>query len=311
MQVYRRKRRNWRLMLPGGIPLKPVPGAAVEGYFNSTLLAGDSERLTLICRKSYYNLSAKGHMIEAIDRARTRNYCLEFAWTSGRLRLGETRWLPALDGLEDIRVFHGVPHKFFFAVELLSAPPPARHPAGLPSAPVAGVITCRADQVEIQRMQIPEAPRRIEKNWVYFQDRNRLLIEKSPGSPALYVVDPIALTLTREGAEDGPLFWSGTKAIAWNGGILFLDHRRVKLPEPFRIKVRYIYRFRYHAEGAVRHSREFSMGPRAAVSYVSDLQQACAVRPDLGDGVVLSVSRNDNSFALFLIESQALRQLFT
>ncbi len=309
LQVYRRKRRNWRLVLPPGIPLKPVPGGAVQGYFNSTLLAGDPQRLALICRKSYYTLSPKGHMIEAIDPARTRNYCLEFAWANGRLRLQQTRSLPALDGLEDLRVFHGVPHKFFFAVELLSPQLVAMHPAGLRSAPVVGVITSRDAQVEIRRMQIPETPRRVEKNWVYYQDGNRLLIEKSPGSPDLYVVDPTALTLTREAGETGPLFWSGTKSVAWNGGILFLDHRRIKLPEPFRIKVRYVYRFRYHAGGTVRHSREFSMGPRASVSYVSDLQAASALAPDLGDGVVLSVSTNDNSFALFLVESQELRRL--
>ena len=158
-------------------------------------------------------------------------------------------------------------------------------------------------------MPIPEPTLPVEKNWVYFRKDDQILIEKSPGLSDLYVVDPVALTLNRLNGQTGPLFWSGTKAIDWNGGTLFLDHRRVKLPELARIKVRYVYRFRHHLQGVMRHSREFSMGPRTAITYVSDLQRADYLSPHLGDGVVLSVSSNDNAFSLFRISSAALDRL--
>ncbi len=309
LRRYWRKRRNWRLFLPRRVKLYAIPGAAVQGYFNATLLASDEEKLTLICRKAYYGLSAKGQMMEAADAARTQNFSVELLWKDGRFELGPTRWLEGLDGLEDIRIFRNLQHRFFFAVEIFSKAQTAEHAARPRSAPVAGVVSLRGEQVAIQRMRIPDPTHRVEKNWVYFQNDDQLLIEKSPGLSDLYVVDPIALTLARVGRQTAPLFWSGTKAISWNGGTLFLDHRRVKLHELARIKIRYVYRFRHHVNGTVRHSRDFSMGSRASVTYVSDLQRAGDLSSHLGEGVVLSVSTNDTAFSLFRIPSADLARL--
>jgi hypothetical protein len=309
LRRYYLKSRNWRFVLPRRPALRAVPGANITGYFNATLLAADPQKLTLICRKAYYTLSDHGHMVGSSDHSLTQNFRVELLWTSDRYVPGETQRIDALDGLEDVRVFQTPGRTWFFAVELLSAAETARHPHRLHSRPVTGIIHGSNAALSIQRMAIPETFQTVEKNWVFYRDRNRLLIEKSPDLSDQYAVDTEALTLTRLGTPRGKRFWSGTKAIDWEGGTLFLDHRRVKLREMPGIKVRYVYRFRHQSGATVRHSRDFSMGPRGSVLYISDLQRAGELGPQFGDGIVLSLSTDDNSFSLLRIPASRLAKM--
>jgi hypothetical protein len=297
------------LILPPRPFLQAIPGANVAGYFNATLLSADAGKVTLICRKAYYQLSALGHMVGATDPSQTQNFLVELVWKGRRFELGETHQIPALNGLEDVRVFRGAQQVFFFAVELLSPEEAAQHPQQLRTRPVAGIIRGCDATLSIKRMELPEPPQGVEKNWVYYQDQDRLLIEKTPDLSDCYAVDPASLTVTRIGTPRGKRFWSGTKAIPWQEGTLFLDHRRVKLREIPGIKVRYVYRFRYQSAGTVRHSRDFSMGSRSSVLYISELLRAEDLGPQASDGIVLALSTNDNSFSLLRIPASRLAKM--
>jgi hypothetical protein len=244
-----------------------------------------------------------------VDHSRTRNFSIELRWTGDRFVPGEVHRIEALDGLEDVRVFHASGRAWFFAVELLSAEETAKHPHRLHSRPVTGIIDGSNAALSIQRMIIPETSQTVEKNWVFYRDRDQLLIEKSPDLSDLYAVDTDKLTLTRLGTPHGKRFWSGTKAIEWQGGTLFLDHRRVKLREMPGIKVRYVYRLRHQVGTTVRHTRDFSMGPRRWILYISDLQRAEDLGPQFGDGIVLSLSCDDNSFSLLRIPASRLAKM--
>lgn len=276
--------------------------ARIEGYFNAAFLPcpPEPDRLQLICRKAYYGLDARGFMVGHASPDVALNGRVVLGYRDAAQAPADISPAPEFDGLEDIRFFASGEQVFLFAIGF-EADGASHRPV-----PVIGRLRSTDRGPAVIRRTATEAVSGVEKNWVFFERDGRLLIEKFPGMSEIYEVDRDSLELRHARTGSAPFTWSGTKAAAFDGGHLFLDHRRFYLLRRFRTVQRYAFRFR-HISGdgrKTRYSPAFSLGPDAAMVYASDM---CI---DAGrDQVLIAASENDAAFAIYGVSAESVRRL--
>lgn len=253
-----------RPWMPAHPPGREGLARPLQGVFNPTFVAPPpGADLAVLCRETYYALDARSYMIGAPEIARARNIVVGLTQGADGMSEVARRHVPGLDALEDVRVypFNGVD---YFSAVRLNAPPERLH------SPVIGTLA--QDMTAVVRAP-DEHVEAVEKNWVFFQRDGGLWIEKWPGGAEVYKVDPATLTLGYQlnGAVDRR--WSGTKSAPFDGGNLFLDHRRIYLLDGGKLPVRFVFRLRYAPAdgGPLRISRSFSLHRDDRLVYVSDI----------------------------------------
>jgi hypothetical protein len=171
---------------------------------------------------------------------------------------------------------------------------------------VVGRVRIDGQGFDLTRRTAREQVSGVEKNWVFFERSGRLFIEKFPGMSEIYEVDRDSLELRHSRPGTATFKWSGTKATPFDGGHLFLDHRRIYLLRRLSTVQRYAFRFR-HISGdgrTTRYSDPFSLGPAAAMVYASDMSYDADQ-----DQVLIAASENDAAFTIYGIKADSLRDL--
>lgn len=284
--------------MPPRVPGEVAVAAPLAGVFNPAFIPAafaPGVDLAFIARETYYELDARSYMIGEADPARARNILVGLKRAGAGYEEIFRRPVPALDRVEDTRFYQFGGQTFLTGLQL-SAEAGGRH------APVLGTLTRAGDTLEAKLVTPTEQVARVEKNWAYFERDGGLWIEKWPGGAETYKVDPQTLALRYQRTGEPDRGWSGTKGVSFDGGMLFLDHRRIYLFEGGRLPIRFIFRFRFEAAGRPAViSRAFSLDRHDALVYVSDIVIDGA-RALIGYGV------NDAQSAIHAIDIAALRQ---
>lgn len=272
----------------------------IDGYFNAAFLSVGEAPLRLICRKAYYGLDARGFMVGEASPEAAQNGLVTLQLDEAGAAAAAIAPAPAFDGLEDIRFFESRGDVFLFAIGFETSA------GGHRPVPVLGRVQMGAEGVEVIRRTATEQVQGVEKNWVFFERAGALHIEKYPGMAETYQVDRNTLELRYARTGKARFTWSGTKAVRFDDGHLFLDHRRIYLLRQFRTVQRYAFRFRHISEDGrtTRHSSPFSLGPEAAMVYASDMSFDAS-----RDQVLIAASENDAAFAIYGVDAETLRGL--
>lgn len=298
-----------RPRLPRPIDGFRVVTADVEGFFNATFFAAPSaedSRLRLIARRRYYEVNARGYAIDSGRHEHTTNHLVTIDRGMSPGARARTLHLPVLDGLEDVRVHAAAQGRLLFTAADPFVALRGGAAARLRTAQVLGRLEVDGDSLHASFAPVVDRVGCIEKNWVLFDDGGSTWIERYPMAPAhdRVVVEGDAARVEPGGVAPAPLRWSGTRCVRFDGGLLFIDHRRVYVPCGMRMVSRYAYRLRLHAgRGApARLSREFGLGDVDRLTYLHD-----AVVD--GNELLLSIGIDDGAIRLASVPLSSVRQM--
>lgn len=258
-----------RLSMPAHPPGREGLAAPLKGVFNPTFAPAawaPGADMAVLCRETYYALDARSYMVGAPEIEKARNIVVGLAADGNGMRETTRRHVPSLDALEDVRVY-GFQGETYFSAVRLNPPPKRLH------SPVIGTLS---PDLSARIREPDEHVDPVEKNWVFFRRDGGLWIEKWPGGNETYKVDPVTLTLDYTLNGEINRQWSGTKSAPFEGGDLFLDHRRIYLFDGGKLPVRFVYRLRYQLAdgGPAKLSRVFSLHRHDRLVYASDIAVA-------------------------------------
>jgi len=219
--------------------------------------------VVVLCRETYYTLDARSYMIGAPEIERARNLMVGLVSEGTGMREIGRRHVHSLDALEDVRAYPFDGTTYFSAVRL-NRPPERLHSPVIGTLALDLTASIRAPDEHVDA---------VEKNWVFFRREGGLWIEKWPGGNETYKVDPATLKLHYTLSGEVDRRWSGTKSAPFEGGDLFLDHRRIYLFDRGRLPVRFVFRLRYQpaSGGEAAISRSFSLHRHDRLVYASDI----------------------------------------
>ncbi|MFV0295148.1 MAG: hypothetical protein ACK5JT_03405 [Hyphomicrobiaceae bacterium] len=295
MRVYGRQ--------PRLLPVVEVLKQPIRGVMNPAFLpCDDPADYAIVCRQQYYAVDRRGIMIGDPSVEKTHNILFRQVLSRDGGAPEDGKRMSALQGLEDAR-FYVHDGRLHLVASRLDLSAEKRTEIVLGYFPSLATFYEGGDFVPCD---VEGLLSRIEKNWVYFENENRLMVERLPGMRDIYAFDPGLRRFSAAGVPQQHEVWSGTKSISWNGGNLFLDHKRVHVLTGTSTIVRFAYRFRFHASLRTppQVSSEFSLAPaEEGLVYASDMQV-------MGDQLHIAVGIDDARSQIFQLPSdEVARQL--
>ncbi len=271
--------------LPGELPVTPLFDTPVEGMFSPSLIPGGAGNqkydFRFICRQHYYEMDHRGIMVGQPIFEKTTNWLHHARWDNARLQIVSREPLEVFQGVEDIRLYEHQGWLYLTATRPDYTGKKYNHPITARTAKID------VDTRETDLIHFDLGPRlsAIEKNWVYFLNSDTIYLERFPGMKEYYEIDTNAATGHYRQLASESFLWSGTKSVRWQGGNLFLDHKRVYVLSGLGTVMRFIYRFRFQSAPSDQAvlSRSFSLLLAADTPvYASDM---AIVADDLWIGV--------------------------